>query len=166
MTIREYLTEIGATPAEMSAKVINRMEQHMMTDGDLKDLQLDTVKSMLHQTIEAACRENERCEGNVSIATIAIESLCKSVEEAEKTKRWIEGQQKLIAQCHILDARTCDAVAAFRTVIKAVQDVFGEENMTEAVMVAAIEAGSYMGWRSIMGPKEDAPVINPKRRAL
>lgn len=166
MTIREYLTQIGTTPAEMSAKVVQRMEQHMMTDGDLKDLQLDTVKSMLHQTIEAACRQNERCEGNISVATVAIETLVKSVEEAEKTKRWIEEQQKLIAQGHIMDAKTCDAVSAFRTVINAVQDVFGEENMTEAVIVAAIEAGSYMGWRSIMGPKEEPPVNNPKGRRL
>lgn len=166
MTIRDYLIQIGATPAEMSAKVINRMEQRMMTDGDLKDLQLDTVKSMLHQTIEAACRQNERCEGNINIADGLINKLSQTIEKAETAQKNVDKQQKLIEQGYIMDAKTCDAVAAFRTVIKTVQDVFGEENMTEAVIIAAIEAGSYMGWRSIMGPKEEPPTINPKRRAL
>lgn len=166
MTIRDYLTQIGTTPSEMSAKVVQRMEQHMMTDGDLKDLQLDTVRDMLYQTINAACRQNERSESNIAIANSTVEKLNKAVNDAEVMQANVDKMQELIAQGYIMDGRTRDAVAAFRTMLASVQDVFGEVNMTEAVMVAAIEAGSYMCWRSIMGPKEELPTIIPKRRAL
>ena len=46
---------------------------------------------------------------------------------------------------------TVDSVIAFNAVIKSVQDTFGEEKMTEAVMCKAIEAASYLGYRTIMG---------------
>lgn len=166
MTIREYLEQIGATPAEMSAKVVARMEQRMMTDGDLKDLQLDTVMDMFKQIAENVHRQNVNSEAKIQAAHSAACRLEDAIKKAEVIQTSVEKQNKLIAQGHILDGRTCDAVSAFRAVISATQDVFGEENMTEAVIVAAIEAGSYMGWRSIMGPKEEPPLVSLKKKPL
>jgi hypothetical protein len=51
----------------------------------------------------------------------------------------------------ISDRDTIDALLCFQYAIKAVKEVFGEENMTTEVMCKAIEAGSYLGYRSIMG---------------
>lgn len=51
----------------------------------------------------------------------------------------------------IMDSKLRDAINGFGATIRAVQDVFGEENMTEAVICKAIEAGSFIGYRTIMG---------------
>jgi hypothetical protein len=53
------------------------------------------------------------------------------------------------------DPRTKDAILAYQQMLTITQSIFGEENMTEAVMVKAIEAGSYGFWRSVMGGKFD-----------
>lgn len=55
----------------------------------------------------------------------------------------------------IKNTDTVDSVIAFKTVLNAVKETLGEENMTEAVMCKAIEAGSYIGYRSIMGQAAD-----------
>lgn len=51
----------------------------------------------------------------------------------------------------ITDSKSANAVLSFRLTLEAVKQVFGEENMTVDVMNKAIEAGSYIGWRSVMG---------------
>lgn len=51
----------------------------------------------------------------------------------------------------ISEKKSADAVLAFRLTLEAVKQVFGEENLTVEVMNKAIEAGSYIGWRAVMG---------------
>ena len=62
----------------------------------------------------------------------------------------------------ITDESITNGVNAFTLILESVRDVFGEENMTEAVICKAIEAGSYGYWRSIMGPKN--PESNQDKR--
>lgn len=52
---------------------------------------------------------------------------------------------------YISDTDLKNAVACFNSTLTITQDVFGEENMTEAVICKAIEAGSYIAYRAIMG---------------
>jgi 3-phosphoglycerate kinase len=52
---------------------------------------------------------------------------------------------------YIDDKDIRNAVAAFNTTLNVTKDVFGEKNMTEAVICKAIEAGSYIAYRAIMG---------------
>ena len=63
---------------------------------------------------------------------------------------------------YINDRSTRDAVMAFANVLRIVKDIYGEERMSENVMLQAIEAGSYIGYRSIMG--EAAQTAPYKRR--
>lgn len=63
---------------------------------------------------------------------------------------------------YINDRSTRDAVMAFANVLRIVKDIYGEERMSENVMLQAIEAGSYIGYRSIMG--EAAQAAPYKRR--
>ena len=62
----------------------------------------------------------------------------------------------------IRDINTRDAVMAFANVLRIVKDIFGEERMSENIMLQAIEAGSYIGYRTIMG--EAAQTAPYKRR--
>lgn len=52
---------------------------------------------------------------------------------------------------YISDTDLKNAVACFNSTLTITQDVFGEKNMTEAVICKAIEAGSYIAYRAIMG---------------
>lgn len=54
------------------------------------------------------------------------------------------------------DRKNTDAVLTFRLTLEAVKQVFGENNMTENVIIKAIEAGSFIGYRSIMGEAAQA----------
>lgn len=90
-------------------------------------------------------------------------------EKADTAKHFISGledrtnrvfkqikqmQTTLDAQTDVInDKPTRNGLAAYRTMLEATRDVFGESQMTEAVICKAIEAASYGMWRSVMGPK-------------
>ena len=54
----------------------------------------------------------------------------------------------------IEDGAVLDSVLAYGCMLEMTKEVFGEENLTEAVMVKAIEAASYTAYRNVMGPKD------------
>lgn len=64
------------------------------------------------------------------------------------------------AQMDVYETLTCvrdsqiqDGVMAYAGVLAATREIFGTENMSEDVMIAAIQAASYIGYRGVMGPK-------------
>ena len=78
----------------------------------------------------------------------------------------IEGAKALIE--HLNLTRVCskdvqDAIMAYDAVLKSTVDVFGDI-LEPSVMIAAIEAGSYIAWRGIMGPKTKEPEPRNVRR--
>lgn len=154
MTIREYLESIGATPAEMSAKVVSRMEQRMLTDGDFKDMQFDTVADTLRRLISDAMR----IDGKTTESINDLKRVKSNLDETMQRARDIDiDLAKTVSDANkisITDKTIKDAVIAYRTILEITQNVFGENMMTADVIVSAINAASYIGWRSIMGPKD------------
>ena len=75
------------------------------------------------------------------------ESLVKAAELARKLELLSEGTNI----SYIDDRDIRNAVAAFNSTLGITKNIFGEENMTEAVICKAIEAGSYIAYRSISG---------------
>lgn len=73
------------------------------------------------------------------------ESLVKAAELARKLELLSEGTNI----SYIDDRDIRNAVAAFNSTLGITKNIFGEENMTEAVICKAIEAGSYIAYRSI-----------------
>ena len=51
----------------------------------------------------------------------------------------------------ITNQEIVDAAICFRETLNAVKEIFGNEQMTTDVICKAIEAGSYMGYRTIIG---------------
>lgn len=70
-------------------------------------------------------------------------------------RKALEEEASKLGRSYIQDEHTRNGIAAYREVLHATRDVFGDEAMTEAVICKAIEAGSYGMWRSVMGPKFD-----------
>lgn len=52
----------------------------------------------------------------------------------------------------IMDKDLRESVLAYGNMLQATKNIFGEENMTENVMIAAIQAASYTAYRNVMGP--------------
>lgn len=75
------------------------------------------------------------------------ESLVKAAELAHKLDVLSEGTNVR----YIDDRDIRNAVAAFNSTLNITKDIFGEDKMTEAVICKAIEAGSYIAYRAIMG---------------
>ena len=113
--------------------------------------------------IEAGCLEKDLLTAAYKRAKEAVsqnpdipyENNCPpNVADAKAVARRLEqyvamirsGDIKLIENREIRDAALC-----FRETLNAVKEVFGEERMTTEVICQAIEAGSYMGYRTIMG---------------
>jgi len=155
MTIREYLEQLGATQGEMAAKVVGRMERAMMVDADLSQFKADTVLSVL----DKATRELETAKSKSDGVMFRVEALTKQLNSAASWAQAnlddLKKQTAGLKDAKIEDRDTKDAAMAYAFTLRATKEIFGEENMTENVMVAAINAGSYMAWRSIMGPKGD-----------
>lgn len=61
-------------------------------------------------------------------------------------------------------ADTANALLAFGECLRIVHKEFGDENMTQEVMQAAISAAKDMAWRSIMG--ESKPMIQSGARKI
>ena len=64
------------------------------------------------------------------------------------------------------DEKLVDALNLYRAVLSETKQVFGDEKMTEAVIIQAIEAASYGMWRAIMGGKFDESEPKKERRKL
>ena len=80
------------------------------------------------------------------------ESLVKAAELARKLEVLSQG----INITYIDDKDIRNAVAAFNSTLNITKNIFGEGKMTEQVICKAIEAGSYIAYRTIMG--EAAPI--------
>ena len=89
------------------------------------------------------------------------ESLGDALNEAAKISKLLKSQTLQARSGIISDSDTRDAVAAFMAVLDGVKATFGSENMSETVICKAIEAGSYVAYRRIMG--EAATVVSSKR---
>ena len=162
MTIKEYLKSIGAKDGELTANVVKLMEKAMLFDVDIKDLQLDTVLDMVKT-------ENKRTEDvcyrlidKRNEAEAEITKLDGKIKYAESVCAAKDVEIRAIQAGFINDNALKDAVAAYRAVLQSTVEVFGADKLTSEVMAEAINAGSYIAWRGIMGPKDTDD--KPKRR--
>ena len=79
------------------------------------------------------------------------ESLGETLNRAASLAKELEKQTGGAIMQYIDDRDIRNALAGFNSALSAVKNAFGEEKMTEAVICKAIEAGSYIAYRTIMG---------------
>lgn len=113
-------------------------------------------KAMSEAGVDANTRETkaysrikQACQKNPEI--FIGESLSDTLKEAAI----IAGELKKLTaesdwQC-IPDADLRNALSCYNATLTITKSIFGKESMTEAVICKAIEAGSYIAYRAIMG---------------
>ena len=162
MTIKEYLKSIGAKDNELTANVVKLMENAMLFDVDIKDLQLDTVL----EKVKAENEKTKSVDGSLIMRRLEADKAREKLElllyEVNITYNAKLTEMKQIKDGILMDKDLKDAVTAYRAVLQATVDVFGVDKLTSEVMAGAINAGSYIAWRGIMGPKDKD--FEPKRR--
>lgn len=154
MTIREFLKELGATEAELSAKVVGRMENAMLFDTDIKQCAPDTVIALINDVCNGLAHRCTELANAMKTAQALGINLNAAITEAKNELHDLSEQTRFTKTVKVSDSKTRDAVLAYASVLNFTKDIFGEENMTESVMTSAIKAGSFMAWRSIMGAKD------------
>lgn len=154
MTIREYLQKLGATDAELRANVVSRMENAMLIDTDLSEMKADTVECIMNDTLHAIATAQKALMLDAGNARDTIRSLESMIAQAKREANDLREQVGVVQDSKITDPASKDAVRVYAATLNATKEVIGEGNLTPEVIISAIEAGSYMAWRSIMGPKE------------
>ena len=144
-SIKSYLLERGATPQQCSGKTVNMLIQGIM-DKEISTSQAAQEQiSLLEKRVDNAARRAFEINNRVQ----AVDSRYSEIEEL------LEQAEQSAKEKTISDGVIVDAVNAFTRMLESVRDVFGAENMSEAVMCSAISAASYGYWRNVMGPKTE-----------
>jgi len=164
MTIREYLKSIGATENELSAKVVARMEHLMMTESDLSEFKPDTVMKILKGAIDGLDIANNHVQRNIDEAEAKAKNLRVLIDNARIEANDLIDQTKHLSELKIRNPDIKDAVMAYAAILRATKEVFGMDSISAEVMCRAIEAGSYVAYRGVMGPKWTETEYNGRRK--
>lgn len=123
----------------MATYCADPIDQAMVDSG----VSYQDLNTKAYQRIKKAIKDNPDILIGENIGT--------ALQEAQRWASILQAQVTNAKLEFIDDQRTRDAIACFNATINMVKETFGEENMTETVMCKAIEAGSYIGYRVIMG---------------
>lgn len=137
----------------LNAKVVTRMEQKMLCDMDLSEFKADTIMAILSSAETGLYKAGSAASSATLNAQAAERSLKAAMTEAERELSDLKAQTAGLRDMKINSPETKDAVMAYTATLNATKEIFGADAMNPDVIVAAIQAGSYMAWRSIMGPK-------------
>lgn len=129
--------------------------------SDLKTVlrEMGASQQQLQNSIVGKCEKalTENKDFVAGISESRAEDIIRRISEGEK--RMSELGNSLIKfesaiAGGIVNRDVADAVIAYRMVLEATKNVFGDD-CTQDVICKAIEAGSYVAWRGIMGPKQE-----------
>ena len=172
----ETLRRLGATESQINSSTAKLFEKAMIEDSEfcqkvaadalnrLADRfdQAESIAAKIDATYQRA-KESAELQGAVLIRRIKTEA-DRFAEESEKCEKARNATKDII-----YDADLNEAVKAYKAVLSATKEVFGEfvqGEITQAAIVAAINAGSYVAWRGIMGPAEGNTKGKETRRSL
>lgn len=165
MDIIEKLKELGATQTQLESRTTQLVLQAFAEDASvIPDTAKREIKSLI-SAVNAASDRLEKAESRFDSLFSDIEKRTAQVAAAaKKAETDFERAQKLQAMA-ILDPDLREATKAYREVLAATMEEFGVlmKNDSTDVMVAAINAGSYIAWRGVMGPKNEAAVEHKEK---
>lgn len=164
MNIREALKEHGATDQQLSAKVVDLVEEVLaeLTDETIKEIGVHRAVVIRNDLIERITE----LDAAISEFTIATHRYETAQREAWDTYNAVENlvhPLRAFIDAHPKLGEVGDsmkAIATYKGMLEATKDVFGDQ-LSDEVMSASIEAASYGAWRTIMG--EAQPSTTRKR---
>lgn len=152
MNLKEAMAAKGANDAMLSSKTLKMAEAIIAEDAGIVSETANEYAKNLQAEMREHCNavaELRRSLTYMNDRIIRMKSDVASITDA--VDNFVEANKQKVVE----DPRTKDAILAYQQMLTITQSIFGEENMTEAVIVKAIEAGSYGFWRSVMGGKFD-----------
>lgn len=160
MDIKQRLIEKGLTPQQAGAKAVEVMQELIAEDSGC----IDNITAGYLKKVNDMCQKNEK---QAILANYDFEYIKKQMiemfRELKETRyaveNWESGERSKIVN----DEKLVDALNLYRAMLSDTKQVFGDDKMTEAVIIHAIEAASYGMWRSIMGGKFDDTQTGNKR---
>lgn len=158
--LEEQLVKQGATPAQLKSSTVKLVEKAITEDSGFVDKAALDVLERLAATFEEAKSNTAELKAMVEDASRKADRIVGGVTaEAKKEVAKLEEQVNALKRerdnfraARINDSQIVEAVKAYRAVLEATKDVFGEA-MTEEIMKKAIKAAGFVAYRGVMGPK-------------
>lgn len=177
----ETLRRLGASEAQIKSSTAKLFEKAMLEDsGFCEKVAADALeriaKSVTAATANASYIDDkckEALNGAIAYAEKFEQGLKAEIASYEDQRKKCEAYIQQNKSAVIYDADLSEAVKAYKAVLAATKEVFGESSNSPEAIVAAINAGSYIAWRGIMGPAANSNgfqvqniKVNGGRRAL
>ena len=156
---REQLQKAGASPATMSSNALKYLEQFIAEDSGFCDKEALSQLERIADCFEQAESAQRKMESDLKHTMDRVEAAKLEIKNA--IDNYAVFRKKNLGE--IEDKQIAESVKAYKTVLEATKEVFGEK-CTETVITSAIEAGSYIAWRGIMGPKWADDSVPTRRR--
>lgn len=143
MDLKDELRKRGLTEQQINSKAVETTEAVL---AEKQGVEIDTLRKLV-KSLELQVR----MESNLSNdREYRLKKMMNDIDQVEnKVSRYVENVEKTIVN----DPKLCDALNFYSALLTRTQEVFGAENMTEAVIVKTLETASYSVWRGIMGAK-------------
>ena len=150
MNLKERMIEMGASDAQINSKTLAMIESIIAEDAGVVSETANEYAKRLLAELKEVRTEYTQLNANLKSMDDKLGVMKSDVAEVySAVDNFVDANKQKIVE----DPRTKDAILAYQQMLTITQSIFGEENMTEAVMVKTIEAGSYCFWRSVMGGK-------------
>lgn len=151
MDLIKKMEQLGANKSQLTSNTLALAVRAIAEDESVipDTVRLDVVR--LASNIENASKRLEDANAKVKYSIESAEYVTRKIkEEAQKATENYEVAKRREASV-ITDKDLSEAVKAYRAVLQATTDVLG--NLDKDTQIAAINAGSYIAWRGIMGGK-------------
>ena len=150
MNLKEAMAAKGASDAMLNSKTLKMAEAIMAEDAGVVSETANEYAKNLQTEMERSCDAITKLGSVLKYMEDRVNSMKSDVSSiTDAVDNFVEANKQKVVE----DPRTKDAILAYQQMLTITQSIFGEENMTEAVMIKTIEAGSYCFWRSVMGGK-------------
>lgn len=143
MNLRSELKRYGLTDQQMNVKAVSCMEDIILKKSDAVDqMAFDRLNEEVKKSADMLKKLEYTLAKNQEIMNCADNAVNEYAKYAESLK-----------ECAITNPNTRDALNLYTAILTTTKDIFGEEKLTEQVMIKLLETASYGIWRSIMGSK-------------
>ena len=145
MDIKQELRKRGMTEQQINSKVVSCFEEIMLDNQDIVNI---TAAKTLQEKVDSAVKALEKAESYKSYFSSAVQS-------ANSKIRQMSLMADVMQEHSIVNPQLQDAFALYCAILDKAKATFGDEKMTESVIVQLLETASFAVWRGIMGSKFD-----------
>lgn len=145
MDIKQELRKRGMTEQQINSKVVSCFEEIMLDNQDIVNI---TAAKTLQEKVDSAVKALEKAESYKAYFGKALQSANSKICQMSL-------MADVMQEHSIVNPQLQDAFALYCAIIDKAKATFGDEKMTESVIIQLLETASFAVWRGIMGSKFD-----------